>query len=285
MRPAGRRLSPGRYADTPIMAPAVNQVTVDIDPAFGAGRDFDVALSGEWVGVFETAPRKQVVRCADSRSFVLSRALALPAVRLLGSERILLVDQRVLTGRANGYIFERDGTLLSEFFAGDGIHDVVVLSDLFAVTYVDEGVFSGVPPSEQGIAFFDFEGRYLWGYQSLMGSDAVEIADCYCAVRVDHHTLAFSAYTRFQLVRLQPRTGKQRLDEMWPTLRGASALSMKGDTVFLYGPYEHKKAMFAWRPGQKPVELGKHSGPLRGLERGRFLSCGEHGFTIVEAAA
>ncbi len=264
------------------MNTCMNEVTVEIDRAFGTGRDYDVARSDEWVGIFEVGPHHHTVRFANSSGFDLGPELRFPKVRHLGDKRIIILDSRTFRGLLNGYIFGRDGTLLTRFFAGDGIKDVVVLGDLFAVTYFDEGVFGDVPPSEQGIAFFDFEGKYLWGYKSLMGSEAVDITDCYCAVRVDHHTLAFSPYTGFELVRLQPRTRKQEVIEMLPMLWGASALSLKEEVAFVFGSYEHQQTIFEWRPGEKPIELGLHSGRLRGLEGGCFLSCGEHGFTIVE---
>jgi hypothetical protein len=56
---------------------------------------------------------------------------------------------------------------------------------------------------------------------------------------------------------------------------------VRGDTAFLFGPYEKKQTMFCWKPGEKPRELGRRSGTLRGLEWGRFLSNGERGFTIA----
>jgi len=263
----------------------MNETSIATDVAFGRARDFDVTRKGDWVGVFEGAKNQLHVRFANSAGFPLALELRFPVVRVIAHDRVVVVDLRTTKGRANAHIFNRLGELLSSFCAGDGIEDVVVLGDLIAVTYFDEGVFGGVPPSEEGIAFFDFSGNLLWGYQSLMGSDAVDVADCYCATRVDHHTLAFSPYTDFPLVHVQPTTRQQNVHELPVSLRGATALSMHGATAFLYGPYEAKRTMFRWSPGTGAEGIGHHSGPLRGLEGGRFLSRGEHGFTVVDAVA
>lgn len=130
---------------------------------------------------------------ADGRSFVLPRELASPVVRWLGRHRVVVVDRRTSRGRANGYVLERDGGLGAEFVAGDGVEDVVVLKDVFAVTYFDEGAAG---------------------------------------------------------LRLR-RRGSQR-----SFVRVAA--------------------------GPEPGRAGTSFGRLRGLGWGRFLSRGEHGFTVVE---
>ena len=110
----------------------------------------------------------------------------------------------------------------------------------------------------------------------------MDVADCYAACRVDDHTLAFSPYTGFPLVRANARKRLHEAVALPRRLHGSSALSVRGDATYLFGPYEDKRTLFAFRRGQPPRELGRHSGPLRGLEFGRFLSIGQHGFTVLD---
>ncbi len=195
----------------------------------------------------------------------------------------MLVDARPLPNTPGGAVLSLDGQVQREFFIGDGVNDVVVLEDLIAITYFDEGVFRGRSPSEQGIAFFDFDGEFFGGYQSLFGAAAVDIADCYAACRAGRSTLAFSAYTGFELVRVRPRAREQELVALPAELHGASALSVVGDLGYFFSPYDSKRSLIAWRPNEAAREIGRHSGPLRGIETGRFLSTGEHGFTVISA--
>jgi hypothetical protein len=147
--------------------------------------------------------------------------------------------------------------------------------------YFDEGVFSGIPPSEQGIAFFDFEGHLYAGYRSLFGADAIDIVDCYAACRVDHRTICFSAYLGFDLICANPRARIHRARALPRSLHGASALTMKRDTAFFFSPYDSERVLLELSASGVVREIGRHPGPLRGLEYGRFLSIGEHGFTVI----
>jgi len=254
--------------------------TTTVDASLGTGRDFDVRPDGSWVGVFERGDGLHVAH-THGPGFRVSQALRYPMVRAIGYDRIVLVEARPLPNTSGGTVLSLDGQVHREFSIGDGVQDVVVLEDLIAITYFDEGVFSGRPPSEQGIAFFDFDGEFFGGYQSLFGAAAVDIADCYAACRAGRSTLAFSAYTGFELVRVRPRTREQELVPLPPELHGASALSVVGDRCYFFSPYDRKGSLLAWRPDAAAREIGCHSGLLRGIESGRFLSTGAHGFTVL----
>ena len=260
------------------------EATTETDRAYGRARDFDVNRRDEWVGIFEKEKGAFRVHFGTSENFPLDLPLNYPAIRLLDDDRILVVDTtRITKERENAHIFRRTGEPVASFCAGDDIVDIVILEDLIAITYSDEGIFGGVPPSEQCIAFFDFRGQLLWGYRSMMGFDAVEFYDCDCACRVDRHVLAFLPC--YPLVQLAPRTRTQRIDELPSSLEGATALSMRGPAAFFYEPDDNQRSIFRWLPGHKPEEIGKYPGPLRGLEWGRFLSLGYHGFTAIDAAS
>jgi hypothetical protein len=251
---------------------------VSTDRALGIALDFDVLQDGTWVGIFQRS-HGLFVASSDGSNFCVGEALPSPRVRFVDRHRVVVVSGNA----SRSFISSLDGSQCLLFDSGHGFADVVVLGDLIAITYFDEGVFSGDPASAQGIAFFDFEGHLFAGYQSLFGSDAVFIDGCHAACRVDHDTIAFCTLPHFALLCANPRA---RLHSAYPLpgeLDGASAISLRGDTAFVYDPYDHKQRIFEWCVNTDRVagDVGRHSGRLRGLEYGRFLSVGDHGFTVI----
>lgn len=253
-----------------------------LPPRLGSAQDFDLAEDGAWVGLFRRADGLSFVHSSRFAAFRTEATLEAPRVRWLGADRIVIAGSRSGGGSPNGHVFSSTGELLAAFDAGDGVQDVVSFGDLFVISYFDEGVFGATSPSNQGVAVFDRDGKYCWGYTSRLGSDAVEVADCYCACRLDADHLAFSPYTSFPLISLNLRTGAQRVLEVPEVLHGATALSTHGRHTFFFGPYASKDRLFRWAPGEPPVDLGRHAGPLRGLGGGRFVATSERGFALLQ---
>lgn len=261
----------------------MEQTVIEIERAVGVGRDYDVRPDDSWVGVFERAGALEVCDSYGAR-FQLPHPVRFPIVRAVGFDRVVVVDSRPSAGDPGGRVYSMAGEPMATLHVGDGVQDVVVLDDLITVTYFDEGVFSGMPPSEQGVAFFHLDGEPYGGYQTMFGAEAVDIADCYAACRVNAQVLAFVPYTGFELVRLNPRTHQQDVIDVPEKLHGASAISVMGDRVCLFGPYSQKQSLFVWTPGKAPQKIGTHSGTLRGIGPHRFISNGEHGYTVVSWA-
>ncbi len=259
----------------------MEEEAIPVDAALGMALDFDVLRDGFWAGVFQRADGF-FVSSADGSEFPVDGPLAYPMIRLLGDRRVVVVSSRS-RGSAHSFIANIDGSEKRVFSAGDGVEDVVVLRDLFAVTYFDEGVFSGVPPSQEGIAFFDMSGDFFGGYRSIFGSDAADMVDCYAACRADHHTIAFTSYVDFPLVYAQPQGPSHRSIALPRTLHGAAALTVRGRQAFFFSPYDHPQSVLRWdsSASEPPVQIGSFAGRLRGLEYGRFLSAAEHGFTVL----
>jgi hypothetical protein len=253
-----------------------------LPPRLGAAQDFDLGLDDAWVGLFRRADGTSFVHSSRFAPFQIAAALESPRIRRLGEDRVVVADSRSRGASPNGFIFSSTGEQLRAFDAGDGVQDVITFGDLFAVSYFDEGVFGTASPSNQGVAVFDRDGKYSWGYASRLGADAVEIADCYSACRLDDDRLAFSPYTSFPLVVLNLRSGAQEVVELPEALHGATALSIRGKHTFFYGPYASKDRLFRWAPGEEPVDLGRHAGPLRGIGAGRFVASSERGFTLLQ---
>lgn len=250
----------------------------------GSAQDIDLRPDGSWIGLFRR-PDGLHVSDSNGRSFTVHQPVSAPILRALGLDRVVLVDSRPLPTGPGGFIISLQGQLLHTFSVGDGIQDVIVLDDTIVVTYFDEGIFSGVRPADEGIAFFDLDGVLFGGYQSVFGAKAVDIADCYAACPVGRNQIAFTAYTGFELVFLNPRACMQEVQELPKELHGASGLSICGEEAYLYGPSAQKRALLSWRQGKTAQCIGEHAGPLRGLPNGRFLARSEHGFTVMDCTA
>jgi len=261
----------------------MDEHVVSVERGLGLAVDFDVLRDGTWVGLFQR-PEGIFVVSSQGTEFAVRTSVSFPIVRFVDGEHVVVVSQRAVPAAGQSFIARLDGSSQVSLSAGDGIADVVVLRDLIAVTYFDEGVFSGIPPSEQGIAFFDFQGQLFAGYRSLFGSDAVDIVDCYAACRVDHHTIGFSAYLGFDLAWASPRDRRHRAEPLPKTLHGAAAVTFQRDRAYLFSPYASKGSLIE-HTADATREIGRHPGPLRGLEHGRFLSAGEHGFTVITCDA
>jgi hypothetical protein len=253
-----------------------------LPPRLGAAQDFDLDLDGAWVGLFRRADGVSLIHSRRFAPFQVSITPESPRVRWFGGDRVLVTDARSSGVSPNGHIFSSSGEALVAFDAGDGVQDVVPFGDLFAVTYFDEGVFGTKAPANQGVAVFDREGNYSWGYAARLGAEAVEVADCYCACRHGEDRLAFSPYTSFPLVELNLRTGAQNVVVLPEALHGATALSTHGKHTYFFGTYASKDRLFRWAPGEEPVDLGRHVGPLRGIGSGRFIATSERGFTLIQ---
>ena len=260
----------------------IREVSTNLDPTWGELVDLDLAESSEWVGIFRT-PDGLVIR--TPRFWLPAPAgIRYPLIRSLDTDRCVLVDTRTTQGRVNGWIISPGTNTTLPFFPGDGIADVLARTGTIVVTYFDEGVLSGIKPGHEGIAIFTDEGRFRAGYQTSLGPYAVDTLDCYAACWESDTRIAFLPYTGFPLVRLDVRSLEQEVKPSPRDLHGASALSISADAAIFYSPYDRKGSLASWAPGERPLPLGNHPGPLRGLRSGRFLAHGTSGFTVVDAA-
>lgn len=260
----------------------IHETATNLDPGWGQLIDVDVLNSGEWTGLFRNG-EQLTIRTAQT-SMPAPAGIRFPLIRSLDPERCVLVDTRTQKGRANGWIVTLNRGEFRTFFAGDGVQDVLAQADSIVVTYFDEGVFSGIKPGAEGVVLFSGEGQFQAGYRSLFGAKAVDIADCYAACWENEFRIAFLPYPGFPLVRWDLRSMDQTVEATPRAVHGASAMSISDDTALFYGPYEDKSSIFAWRTAGEASSIARHSGPLRGLPGGRFLTHGTSGFTVVEAA-
>jgi hypothetical protein len=244
---------------------------LDIDPVGDSG----------WVAVVEQAGERQLR--FGGHAVPLPRRLEFPLVRAFDIETALVIDARS-GGEENAFVLDCAGTVLASFAAGDGIEDVLVSDTWIVVTYFDEGVFSGIAPSHEGVAVFSRSGELVLGYASKFGN-AVAIADCYCACWGRRDQLYFLPYgePNFPLIHVNLSRHEH---EWWPTprdLHGSGAMTTRDGRTFLFhGPYDHRMKILRWDLNESIAEVGSHPGPLRGVRGGGFLAKGHSGFTVLE---
>lgn len=243
--------------------------------------DLDLAAEDQFVAIAGT----DELRCLlfEKKTVSLPVFVRFPIVRIIDEETVVVVDARTDKKRSNNaWIISRSGQVRCAFFVVDGVEEVLAFKSKIVVTYFDEGVFSGMSPSGEGVAVFNTNGQLLWGYKTKFGDDSVDVADCYCACQIDSARLFFLPYTEFPLVELNIETIHQKVYFVPEQLHGSSALSVHKDVAYLYSPYKFGEEMFALEIGSSEAKaVGRYPGPLRGLVGGRFLALGDSGYTII----
>jgi hypothetical protein len=264
----------------------MRETVTNLNPDWGELVDVDVLPSGQWAGLFNAGGQAwpggpRFIRTPDD-CVPFDPLVSIPMVRCLDSRALVIVDSRAHAWRSNGWILSLADKTRIEFSAGDGIQDVLASQDAIVVTYFDEGVYSGIPPGDEGVAIFYTSGRLRAGYRSSLAANAVHVDDCYAACWQDKTHIAFSPYTGFPLVSWDVETLEQEVQPLPQELHGSSAITVSDDRFLFFSPYDIRNGIVAWSPKKEPTLVGQHPGPLRGLRGGRFLSRGTHGFTIVE---
>jgi len=178
----------------------------------------------------------------------LSRAHSM--VQLLPEGKILLASSRCFrfkdgTHELNAWIYDSNGELQSQVLLGDGIAYIQTdKSGNIWVGYFDEGVYGNFgwvgsgnagPIGAAGLVCFNIEGKKLWEYQPVSGTDV--ISDVYALNVFGNEAWAYY-YTEFPLVRIK----KDRTVEAWSTkTSGARACAVRDGNVLLYGGYQDKR--------------------------------------------
>ena len=127
-------------------------------------------------------------------------------------------------GENNAALFDRKGGIISQFCFGDGIEDVIVLSDGRIVTsYFDEGVLGNYgwedePLGASGLVVWNKDGSILWEADN-------DIIDCYALNIDDSERLWYYYYTEFELV----CTDLQKETVYQPEISGSSMFILTAD--------------------------------------------------------
>lgn len=242
--------------------------------------DADVARDASWIALVGQERAESVLYRGES--IRLPRSFRFPMVRIIDTDRFVVVDRRASSADAkNAWIVSRHSPWDAvQFHVGDGVQDVLVTEHFLVCTYFDEGVFGDTPYSHEGVAAFDYSGKLVAGYRTRFASAAVEVSDCYAACCISDDAIAFTPFTDFQRVTWNIAAGTQSWITLPGLLHGARTMS-ENDGRFLYhSPYQANAAVFALERGQVR-ELARVDDRLKTLCGGSFLQLQADGFSIL----
>jgi len=191
------------------------------------------------------------------------------------------LPRRTKKNKPNAFIYDFSGQLLISFVAGDGIEDILVHHGKIIVTYFDEGVFGDKGPNNNGLSVFSLAGKQEFGFNE--GANEQHIYDCYCICKHGADKVLFCAYGCFDLIELNLDTFKWQEVKTPTGLDGFFALTSKeGEKIIFHSGCDDKQTFFEWNTRTREVKtIGKYSSRLKGLNNGKFLAVGKHGFTII----
>ena len=168
-------------------------------------------------------------------------------VQPLPGERWLLV--RSLAASAsdlNADIFNGSGTILSSFYAGDGIEHVQTTpsGDIW-IGYFDEGVFGREELGQSGLACLNDHGKPLFQYRSDIAepNGLPSIDDCY-ALNVPNDELVWATYySDFPLIKLRNKL----LDKVWRDFpaKAVKSFAVSDDQLLMVAAYRKEALLYS----------------------------------------
>ncbi len=210
-----------------------------------------------------------------------------PLLKFWDKNHVILVDSRIKRqGEINAWVISiYDGSIQTSFSVGDAVEDIVITDNYFVVTYFDEGLFGDITPSEQGIAVFDKQGAFVYGYADTV-SGPIDIADCYAAAHVKGDEIVFFSYADFEIVVLDINTKEQIVFSPPERVDGAGQISCQQDNVFiLVGPYDERDLGFifdAQKGALTEFKLPSEWHVSKGYSQGRFAICSDTYIGLME---
>ncbi|MGI0009917.1 MAG: hypothetical protein ACREAE_00785, partial [Nitrosopumilaceae archaeon] len=242
--------------------------------------DLDITESGLWIGV--TAYGEGQSLLFGSKAVALPQQLGFPLVRAIDDETALVINSRTGWLEKNAWIITSAGEVNAHFYAGDAVQDLLASKTFLVVTYFDESAYISSMIEGNGVAIFDIEGNFLFGYKDLFGDEAVDVADCYAACWAEENHVLFFPYTDFPLVSFDLESKTQKVWKTPSVVVGSDAISSLGDRIYFHSPYRDESGIYEWQIGNESAQrINSYSSHLRGLPKGQFLAVGKAGYTIV----
>lgn len=239
-------------------------------------RDLDLTPSGDWIAV--TASQQLVFR---GNHIPFTEELWYPKVRAIGDDLAVILSTRA-DNEPNAWIINSSGQVIRSFFAGDAIQDVLTSDRYIVISYFDESACTSTGIEGNGVAVFDTEGNYEFGYRELFEAQAVDISDCYCTCWADENRMLFYPYMGFPVVSFDLLNKTQTVYDGPSETAGSGAISSIGDITYFHSPYDDENGVYRWKVGDRGADkVWNHSARLRGLKDGHFLAVGKSGYTIV----
>ncbi len=268
----------------------LHMTTATLDLPFPAGQilwgGFDLNADHDWLAIVEGESGKRLVSAATDVALAIDHPNLM--LRWLGDAALVVAPRVEEQNEINAWVVDRyTGGILNSFAVGDGVDGVAILDDFIAVGYFDEGVFSGITPSHEGLAVFDREGAFLWGYHSDIRGP-LHIVDCYAICPSGRNHLVFCAYTKFEWVELDLAGRTQTVIATPPELAGCKAITPVGDIAIFHAPYRRgndktpREDVLAFDTKTGAVtSIGALPGRVRGLSPGRLLAIGGDAVTVA----
>lgn len=208
-----------------------------------------------------------------------------PIIRLLPDRRLLVVDTSYEASRGkNAWILNRLGQVEANFEVGSAAVEIVAIWGFIAVAYHPESAkalgFQVQPIQRAGIAFFDFKGRLVNGFNMETAQSGLAIENVRC----------LTALSRSQILFIPEQLSGPGADEIEnpvvlydcaarrPTVFSApfaraEAVSMQDGLIHLASPEGWEDQIITFDPEKKISQhRGEFLGVFRGLEGGGFLA-------------
>jgi hypothetical protein len=257
--------------------------------------DVDITHSNSWVCVtgylendFERLPKIPFgshIHFGD-KFYSLPKELRNPFIRSINKETALVIGaskQYNEDDQRNAWIINSAGNVETVFSTDSAIENIVITKDFIVVTYFDEAACYG-----DGVEVYDFEGKFLFGYEGLFGKESVDVSDCYATSFVKENQIIFCPYTEFPIVLFDIEAKTQQVWETPEIVHGFHAITKHGERIYFHRTYNlelegYDFGIYEWQIGSKEAQkIGEHgSYSARGLPNGRFISHTDSGYTII----
>jgi hypothetical protein len=179
---------------------------------------------------------------------------------------MILTCGQVLKGHNNGFIYDRNGRLISSILLGYGIADLQATPDMQTiwVSYLDEGVLRDAELGREGLVAFSQNGEPVHRFATSLRNDnplkIPDIFDCYALNVSDDRTVFLYYYTDFPLVKvtdgiptdiwrdLQSKRGRER--------QGSHAFAVSSERALFSGGYnvDDRLHLYHLNPGMPPEQ-------------------------------
>lgn len=212
--------------------------------------------------------------------FPFYKDLQFPICRIIDLEKLLIIDDNPKLNE-NAFLVNYSGKVLTKFYAGISIEDVIILKNKIIISYFDEGILGKCGPNNDGISIFNFDGIQTYGYKSSVLND--EFIDCYCMTNYGNNRIIFYGYSDFKLKELNLDSFKITEYETPIDFLGANSISTKNEQIILHSSYKDKTSFFNWNLKSNRVQrIDSTEKNLKGTDNGTFFNYNKKSITLFK---
>jgi hypothetical protein len=252
----------------------------------GSVCDLDFALDGAQVSIQGSSNHQFLIRGEEMRLALPDgwSSPDFPFIRQLTDGKILIVDTSFeLAKQKNAWILDSNANIIAHFEIGSAAIEIVAVWGLIAVAY--HPVFAKAnghqiqPCQRMAIAFFDYTGRLISGFNFESAHFGVHAENIRCMTALSRSQIIFvpekltvsgNAFVNpvviFDCAKRRPRV----FTAPFPL---AEAISMSDGLIHIASPLDMEDQIITFDPEKKISEnRGEFLGIFRGLEDGAFLA-------------